>query len=468
MSRTIKLVGLDCGSTTSCLVVASGCLTTGALGRVDITDLEESFRSELVFTPLTGTRIDTARLEAHLDAWLNAAGVTPVEIFGGGVLITGLAAQRDNAAAVSAMLSKRLADAVVAAADAPRLESWLAFMGNCHDLSQAHPETPILNLDLGGGTTNLALGQRGQVLATGSLHVGARHFRFEPGSYRLLETSSLGAALLESLAIRRSIGEVLSPAEVAAIVDFYIAQLVAAIEGRSVTEDIAQRHVQAPFALPAIDRGRLAITLSGGVGQLVYRLKLSDVVFPPAEFGDLGGELARGIANCSTIADRLLWVPTGLGRATVLGLMRHSTELSGSTLYLPKPERLPLANVPIVGRVDQHTSAEQVTQLLRLAAAAEPAAALQVDLPQHDLIALRRVGELLATGLSEHLLPPQITLVLLVAENLGKALGNYVTRWGTLKVELLVIDEVPWRDAQFVRLGRLRETVVPLWLYAVR
>jgi hypothetical protein len=27
---------------------------------------------------------------------------------------------------------------------------------------------------------------------------------------------------------------------------------------------------------------------------------------------------------------------------------------------------------------------------------------------------------------------------------------------------------VPPREAQFVRLGRLRETVVPLWLYAVR
>jgi ethanolamine utilization protein EutA len=472
MSRTVKLVGLDCGSTTSCLVVASGQLTTGALGRVDVTGLEECFRSELVFTPFTkeqgaNKQLDTARLSKYLDAWLAAAGVAPREILGGGALITGLAAQRENAAAVSAMLSQRLDNTVIAAADAPRLESWLAFMGNCHDLSQAHSDTPILNIDLGGGTANLALGQNGQVLATGSLFVGARHFRFEPGSYRLLETSSLGESLLNALSIRRNVGDEFSERDVAAIVEFYVARLVDAIEGRAPGDEIATAHVQVAFTMPHVDRGRLAIALSGGVGQLVYQMRQAQTDFAPTEFGDLGGELARGILRCDAIAKRLTLVPQGLGRATVLGLLRHSTELSGSTLYLPHPERLPLENVPIVGQIDEHCSSDQIVPLLQLAAAAEHAAAIQVDLPQ-DLAAVRQVGELLATALANNPLPAGTTLVLLLESNLGKALGNYVTRWGKLEVDLIVIDEVPRRDAQFLRLGRPRETVVPLWLYAVR
>jgi ethanolamine utilization protein EutA len=472
MSRTVKLVGLDCGSTTSCLVVASGQLTTGALGRVDVTGLEESFRSELVFTPLSqeqgaNRQLDTGRLSEYLDAWLAAAEVAPQEILGGGALITGLAAQRENAAAVSAMLSQRLANTVIAAADAPRLESWLAFMGNCHDLSQAHPDTPILNIDLGGGTANLALGLNGQVLATGSLFVGARHFRFEPGSYRLLETSPLAQSLLKALSIRRSIGDELSEHEVAAIVDFYVARLVEVIEGRAPIGEIATGHVQSDFAPPQIDRERMAITLSGGVGQLVYQMRQAQADFARTEFGDLGGELARGILRCDAIVGRLSLVPQGLGRATVLGLLRHSTELSGATLYLPHPERLPLENVPIIGQIDTQCSSDQIVSLLQLAAAAGHAAAIQIDLPQ-DLAAVRQVGELLATALANNPLPAGLTLVLLLESNLGKALGNYVTRWGKLEVDLIVIDEVPRRDAQFLRLGRPRETVVPLWLYAVR
>ena len=62
---------------------------------------------------------------------------------------------------------------MIATAGDPALESWLAFMGNCHALSLAKPGVPIVNIDVGGGTTNLALGIDGQVVAAGALHVGA-------------------------------------------------------------------------------------------------------------------------------------------------------------------------------------------------------------------------------------------------------------------------------------------------------
>jgi ethanolamine utilization protein EutA len=65
-------------------------------------------------------------------------------------------------------------------------------------------------------------------------------------------------------------------------------------------------------------------------------------------------------------------------------------------------------------------------------------------------------------------MPPDHVLVLLVPANLAKVLGGYITRWGTMNTDLIVVDEVPKRDAQFVRLGRVRQGVVPLWLYAAR
>jgi ethanolamine utilization protein EutA len=471
MTQTIKLVGLDCGSTTTSLVVASARLTTGALGRIEITQMEQVFRSAVVFTPFAGDRIDGARLESYLDEWLNGAQVRPEEIFGGGALITGLAAQRENAAAIAAWIESRMADAVIATADDPRLESWLAFMGNCHALSTAHPHTPILNLDIGGGTTNLAVGLDGQVIATGSWFVGARHFQFVPGTYQLTHVSPYATTLLEHLGIGRRVGETLLASEVESILQFYLECIEAAVEMKpeSFSTTIGQRHVQAPLhGPPGLDEP-LAVTLSGGVGQLVYDQLQGATPLGVTQFGDLGGELAARIAQSRSISGRMRQMaPEGLGRATVYGLLRHSTELSGATIHLPHPEQLPLKNVPIVGRVGPWATDEQLAQALELVARSVPAGCLQVELERQDLQAVRGLGNRLATLLAARPLARDVTLVLLVPSNLGKVLGGYITRWGTLDVSLIVVDEVPRRDAQFVRLGRLREGIVPLWLYAVR
>ena len=82
-------------------------------------------------------------------------------------MITGLAARSDNAAALTRVISERIGDSLIAAADDPRLESWLAFMGNCATLSRARGQTAVINLDIGGGTTNPALGLNGAVSLCG-------------------------------------------------------------------------------------------------------------------------------------------------------------------------------------------------------------------------------------------------------------------------------------------------------------
>src|SRR5205807_7337842 len=135
---------------------------------------------------------------------------------------TGLAARAATAAAAVGLVRRRLGDALVATADDPCLESWLAFLGSCAGLSRAQPDTPVLNLDVGGGTTNLALGKAGEVLRTGCLFVGARHIQVDPGTYRIVRLSRYAAALLDHLGIRKGIGACLSTAEVDAVLGFYL------------------------------------------------------------------------------------------------------------------------------------------------------------------------------------------------------------------------------------------------------
>ena len=85
------------------------------------------------------------------------------------------------------IVRSRLGDALVATADDPCLEAWLAFQASAAGLSKSHPERWVINLDIGGGTTNIAVGKAGEVFRTGSLFVGARHVQFVPGTYRIAQ-----------------------------------------------------------------------------------------------------------------------------------------------------------------------------------------------------------------------------------------------------------------------------------------
>jgi ethanolamine utilization protein EutA len=226
----LLLIGLDFGSTTSSAIISRAqVLRSCSTGRFELGRRSVVYRSTLTFTPFTNDLIDEQILAGHLDRWLRESGVTPGTFTSGGVIITGLAAQKANVAAVEALVKQRVGDALFAVAEDPSLESWLAFMGSCLALSWAQPETHFLNLDIGGGTTNLAMGINGEVLCCGGLYAGARHFQFVPGTYRITALSSYAVRLLKDLGIERSIGDALSQDELRSIVDFYAALIEATV-----------------------------------------------------------------------------------------------------------------------------------------------------------------------------------------------------------------------------------------------
>jgi ethanolamine utilization protein EutA len=464
MSNRVTLVGLDFGTTTSSAVIATASLLRNAVtGRTELSQVRERFRSAMVFTPRDGDRIDVARTEEHLDAWLTAGGVRADEVFGGGALLTGLTAQRANAALLVELIRRRLGDALIATADDPCLESWLSFLGSCAELSRAHPDCAVLNLDIGGGTTNLALGKRGQVQRTGCLFVGARHIQVTPGTYHITSLSRYARAVLGCRAIRKDVGDVLTDADLAGVLDFYVELLEASVAGDGTAFDEAARlHEQVPFHLPP-EAGEPIVTLSGGVGEMVYAHLRGEPWPATTHFGDLGIDLAQRVLLSKRLSRHLrTHVPAGGGRATVYGLLRFNTEISGSTLYLPRPEALPLPNLPVLGRVSLASTAEDVRDLLDRVARSPRGGCLFVALGDADGNAVRTLGGRLAAALRQPPFPAGHPLVLLVGENLGKVLGHYATEWGRLPLTLVVLDEVAVRDAHYVQVGRLREQVVPV------
>ncbi len=335
---------------------------------------------------------------------------------------------------------------------------------------RAHPGQVILNFDIGGGTTNLALGRAGEVLRTGCFFVGARHIQVVPGSYRILKVSRYARALLDHLGLSvKGPGECLTATEVQRILDFYVTLLETAVTGQPapVDEPVARLHEQVRFHRP-MELKDVAVTLSGGVGELIYA-HMQDNPWPATTcFGDLGIDLAQRISASAILGkDLKRFRPAAGGRATVYGLLRHSTEVSGTTLFLPHPEVLPLADVPILGSVTGLSTVDHVRNLVEMARRSPRGGCLQVSAGGQDAVSVRELGAKFAGALREVALPSRQPLVLLVRENIGKVLGQYVTAWGALDLNLVVIDELAPRDAQYVRIGSVRGQVVPVSFYGL-
>jgi ethanolamine utilization protein EutA len=485
MAPPATLIGLDFGSTTSSAVIASARVVQNVVtGRMEIGDIRERSRSPIVFTPFRGESIDEPRVLSLLDGWLADGDVRPEDVLGGGAIVTGLCARRENAPAVARLIRSRIGDAVIATADDPRLEAWLAFMGNAAELSRAHPGCHFLNLDLGGGTTSLALGKAGEVLRTGSLFVGARHFQVTPGTYRIVAQSEHARRLADHLGIHKGPGDTLDPSEVGAILDFYTGLLEAAVIGDEAPfrAPIAAQHREVALDLPPELAGEAAppiLTLSGGVGELIEAHLRGAPLPPTTHYGDLGIDLARRILGSPALSagfsmsalppspDGAPRRPRGGGRAVAYGLLEHATEVSGATLHLPRPDSLPLDDLPIVATIAASSMAADVARALDLVRRSSRGACLHLDGLTGGLAGVREIGARLAAALREARFPPDHPLVLLTAENVGKALGGYITEWGRLPVHLIVVDEVSRRDASFVRLGRLCSGTVPLSFYGM-
>lgn len=467
----VVLVGLDFGSTTSSMLAVEADLANNcATGRMEFRGARTVNKPDPIFTPFQDQTIDLSAVRAQVMTWLLECGIGSDDIFAGGAIVTGLAAERDNAEGLAALIVELLGEAVVATADDPRLESWLAFMGGSAALSRTYPDRAVVNFDIGGGTTNPALGLNGNVRATGCHFVGARHFEFTPGTYELKKVSRFGAAILQHLGYDPKIGFELPASEVRGVVGYFVDALVAIAESNRdfFANPVGRMIEQSPFESPLA--ASAALTFSGGVGELIYAMARGGAAPETTFYGDLGVDLAVAILDQERLArDIHSYVPEHFGRATVQGLTLNNTEISGTTLFLTSQDTLPIRDMPIVATLRDDADVPTLRDALRLAGQSRRGACLQLICGDANpsFTTVKALGGAICTAMDEADLPHDASIVILTTANIGKALGNYATAWRTNSRKLVIIDEIPERSAHFVNLGRMRNGVVPVSFYGM-
>lgn len=183
MREEILSVGIDIGTSTTQLIfsklIVENTASSFSVPRISIVDKEVIYRSEVYFTPLvSNNEINGEKIREIVEKEYKKACVNKEDIQTGAVIITGETARKENANDVLHTLSGFAGDFVVATAG-PDLESIISGKGaGAHIYSKEH-STSVVNIDIGGGTSNLALFTRGEVKETGCLDIGGRLIKLD-------------------------------------------------------------------------------------------------------------------------------------------------------------------------------------------------------------------------------------------------------------------------------------------------
>jgi len=183
MREEMLSVGIDIGTSTTQLIfsklIVENTASSFSVPRISIVDKEVIYRSEVYFTPLvSNNEINGEKIREIVEKEYKKACVNKEDIQTGAVIITGETARKENANDVLHTLSGFAGDFVVATAG-PDLESIIAGKGaGAHIYSKEH-STSVVNIDIGGGTSNLALFTRGEVKETGCLDIGGRLIKLD-------------------------------------------------------------------------------------------------------------------------------------------------------------------------------------------------------------------------------------------------------------------------------------------------
>jgi ethanolamine utilization protein EutA len=457
---TLVSVGIDIGSAGTQVIFSR--INLRRLGeelssRYVVVSRETLYQSPVALTPYRSEElIDDAALGAIIDAAYHAAGLDPAGIDTGAVILTGEALRRENAAAIAGILSEQGGDFVCAAAG-HHMEALLAAYGSGAARVSHDEGKRILNIDIGGGTTKLAIVEHGRVVATAAVHIGGR-LQVVDDAGRIVRLDPAGKYHAATAGFSWNRGDVATADALDQVAETMAGALVTAIATRPLPHAIEHLYLTDPIA----DLGRIdGVMFSGGVSEYVYGREDRD-------FGDMGRRLGAAM-RARLQAGALPWplLPAGeCIRATALGASEYSVQLSGNTSYISAPGTLlPRRNLQVLQPqfvchdvIDPDALAAAIRAHFAAFDLAEGQAEVALALrwqgaPSHERLFSFAQG--IARGLANTVAQRRPLYVMLDGD-VAQTLGAILREEQEVMSDILVIDGVTLWDFDYIDLGRIR------------
>ena len=252
------------------------------------------------------------------------------------MILTGVAVRRANARAIGELFARE-AGKLVAVSAGDSLETVMAAYGSGAVARSIRDECVVMNVDVGGGTSKIAVCAEGKVIDVAALDVGARLICLEPDG-RIVRVEEAGRRFGDELGLDLKAGGMLTLDQGRALSALMADKLFEAMRWRSASR--AGRGPASPRSPHPPPHGR-ADSILRRRSEFIYGNETE-------KFGDLGPLLAaeiraRAAAFCPQMEEPLEGI-----RATVVGASQYTIQLSGSTIYVAPLDAVPLRNVPVI------------------------------------------------------------------------------------------------------------------------
>src|ERR1700736_6313976 len=260
----LMTVGIDIGSSTSHLMFARvhlQRLAAALSSRFVVVDRKVLWQSPILLTPYRSDyTIDVDELAGFIGGCYAFAGIEREKVDSGAVILTGEALKRHNARAIADLFSEEAGKFVCASAG-HHMECQLAAHGSGAIAASRGHAARILNVDIGGGTTKLALIENGRLMASAAIAVGGG-LLVEDAKAGLTRIEEPVQEIARSLGIALDLGLPLAAPDRARIVARMVALIMRMIDRRPPDELMGRLLVTEPWRAQWADRGLDALTFS--------------------------------------------------------------------------------------------------------------------------------------------------------------------------------------------------------------
>lgn len=465
MQEVMHTVGIDVGTTTTQVIFSRLTLENTAsvvsVPRVSIVDREVAYKSPIMFTPLLDKEtIDADALRVVIEREYRTAGMRPEDISAGAVIITGETARKKNAEAVLHSLAGLAGEFVVTTAGSD-LESLLAGRGAGTEQLSREKDGVFANLDIGGGTTNLVLFRNGAALDTSCLDIGGRHVLVDAASMTVTSVSEQYQRLIASMGLHIRPGAPANITELRKLTDRCAAMMGESLRILPMSREIQSLITNKDFRVPVSVTG---VTFSGGVAAALLELEKR----PPANekelfaYGDIGVLQAISLRESELYRNVPLYPSRETIRATVVGIGVQLVELSGSTIFYTRENRLPIKNIPVL----RITPEEEASGAEALAAAIRQKIAWFNHEDNSGLVGVCLAGprnpsyaqvtalaKAIAEG-SREMAQKARMLAVLVENDLAKSLGNALHAEMGNALDIFCLDAINVENGDYIDIGK--------------
>lgn len=467
-TTTILSVGIDIGTSTTQVIFsrlsfenASGYFT---IPHISITEKKVVYKSQIYNTPLkTSCLIDGERIREIVDREFGRAGYTRADIGTGAVIVTGESARKENSEIVLQELSDFSGEFVVSTAG-PDLEAIIAGKGSGACEYSRKQKCRVVNIDVGGGTSNAVVFDCGEVSARGCLDIGGRQITYDKNG-RIDYISPSAEKIAHHYGIPVYTGQKSEYQNVCKVAERMADLLWQWISGQGnpLLEQIKTAGSSAFFP-GKVDR----VCFSGGVGLCVEEAGNSEW----NRYGDIGILLGDAIRRNGKYTEDYVLCPKETIRATVIGAGSYTTSVSGSTISYSK-DMFPLKNVPVF-RLEKWEEEkcflgeyEFLTERIRWFQSQIDSKLIALSLEGEKAPSYERTKKLAyaLTKALESVLDEDMPFVIIVEEDIAKALGVFIRQYRqNPKRDLVCIDSIRAMQDDYVDLGHpmMNGLVIPL------